>query len=128
MRCDWDANLRRWLRFDFQSGPNCFKAIAARISGRGKIKSLFWRFGHSCGGSRLQRQPQFQPIQDCRNLGAEAMRAIRVAMLQLGSDGLQPLTVGAMLFDQLLKLGNRILEMGPLLGHAANRPSASFRA
>lgn len=56
------------------------------------------------------------------------MGAIRVAMLQLGGDDLQPLPIGTLLFDQLLKLGNRILEVGPLLAHAANRPSASFRA
>ena len=56
------------------------------------------------------------------------MGAVRVAMLQLGGDDLQPLPIRALLFDQLLKLGNRILEMGPLLTHAAKRPSANFRA
>ena len=56
------------------------------------------------------------------------MGAIRIAMLQLGSDDLQPLPVGPLLFNQLLKPSNRILEMWSLLAHAANRPSASFRA
>ena len=76
----------------------------------------------------MQVQPQLQTIDNGRDLGAEAKSSIRLAMLKLGGDDLQPLPIGAMLFDQLFKLGNRILEMWSRLAHAANRPSASLRA